>query len=664
MVVGAASAWAEEVTYTISSRNTLTTSGTAPTGSSATIEETYSTSKQMTSGNSQTLTLKGYDECKVTKLTLSMRSNSSGGAGKLSYSRDGGTNYIYIIGSASSGVSFNQNSWNGAWSTSYTDITKDVDFMCGTSDVIIRIAATANSLYCQSYTITYEKSFSYTITALSSNESYGTVTVSGKRIIANPSEGYRVSLDNPYDVTSGEATITQEGNIFTVEAEDDCTIRINFEEVPQHNAFFNVNGQTSTTSYIEGATISFPADPERIYGNDFIGWITSPIQGVENTSPILVTEALMGNSDITFYAVFAAPTTIIANETKSYGFETESDSNWNIDGPYRTFDKVNTGNCSGKINTNNTYVTFKKKVKVTEFSFAFTRTSTNNNYYVYIETSTDNTKWTAVETYPMSSFNSDGTFTTKSHTFDGKSELYVRFHCYNTTAIRFVDDVTITYKKMRQSYTNYCTTIPTSATIPIASACTDGSLYYGTYSNMQPFVVPSDLDVYEMTIANGVISKEKYETGAVVPANTGVLVAAQAAGNYTVNFSSDEGTSVLGASNMLRASGNGIDADAMEMFDANCKYYRLTMHNGTQIGFYWGAENGAAFNVAANKAYLAVPEGTSQGARGFNLYGGPTGIKEVFDSTDQFSSYNLQGQRVAANKKGLVIKNGKKYFNK
>lgn len=212
--------------------------------------------------------------------------------------------------------------------------------------------------------------------------------------------------------------------------------------------------------------------------------------------------------------------------------------------------------------------------------------------------------------------------------------------------------------------TLFTSTVPTSATIPIASACTDGMLYYGTYSNTQPFVVPSDLEVYEMTITNGVITRGQYETGAVVPANTGVLVASQTAGNHTVNFSSDAGTSVLGANNMLRASGNGIDADAMEMADANCKYYRLTMHNGTQIGFYWGAENGAAFSVAANKAYLAVPVGTSQGARGFNLFGEPTGIQEVMGSTDQHTSYNLQGQRVATNTKGLVIKNGKKYFNK
>lgn len=160
-------AWATDVTYTISSKNTLTTTGTAPNGSSATISETYSTSKQMTSGNSQTLTLKSYNGYKITQIKLSMRSNSSGGAGKLSYYINGGTNYSYLVGSSNAGVAFNQAAWHGSWSTSYVNVTKsNLNISCGTSDVIIKVEATANSLYCQSYTITYEADDSRTATTV------------------------------------------------------------------------------------------------------------------------------------------------------------------------------------------------------------------------------------------------------------------------------------------------------------------------------------------------------------------------------------------------------------------------------------------------------------------------------------------------------------------
>ena len=155
LIAGSSSSWADEVTYTISAKNTLTTTGTAPTGSSATIAETYNTSKQMTAGNSQTLTLKNYYGYKITNITLSMKSNASKGAGKLSYSTDGGTTLNYIVGSSSAGVNFNDVSWNGEWSTTYVDVSKDVDIIATTSDLVILLEATINSLYCQSYTITY-----------------------------------------------------------------------------------------------------------------------------------------------------------------------------------------------------------------------------------------------------------------------------------------------------------------------------------------------------------------------------------------------------------------------------------------------------------------------------------------------------------------------------
>ncbi len=148
----------ETVTYTLITKTTVSTTGTAPAGSSATFSQTYSTLAMMTSGNSQTLSLSGYNGYKITNITLSMKSNQSSGAGKLSYSTDGGTNYTYIIGSSSGGVAFNEDSWKGAWSTSFVDISKNVEIEpTSDSNFIIKIAATDNSLYCESYRLTYEK---------------------------------------------------------------------------------------------------------------------------------------------------------------------------------------------------------------------------------------------------------------------------------------------------------------------------------------------------------------------------------------------------------------------------------------------------------------------------------------------------------------------------
>ena len=198
-----------------------------------------------------------------------------------------------------------------------------------------------------------------------------------------------------------------------------------------------------------------------------------------------------------------------------------------------------------------------------------------------------------------------------------------------------------------------------AATINLAAACTDGEgNYYATYSNSSAFVVPADLTVYEVSVIKGELLLEAYATNEIVPANTGVLVAGTA-GDHNVVLSTG-GTSKLDADNMLRASGAGINAAAMAAADASCKFYRLTMHEGTQIGFFWGAADGAAFDVAANKAYLAVPNGEIGEVRGFNLNDGADAISEIMKNEKMSAIYDLSGRRVVKATKGLYIVNGKK----
>lgn len=156
LIVGSLGVWAETVTYTVASTSSVNVSGTAPTGSSATFSNTYSTKEQMTGGNSQTLTLSNYNGYQITGLTLSMKSNKSSGEGKLRYSTDGGTSWTYLVGSSGSGVAFSDAAWYGGWSQSYVNVTKSLNAICGTSNIVIKIEATANSLFCQSYTVTYE----------------------------------------------------------------------------------------------------------------------------------------------------------------------------------------------------------------------------------------------------------------------------------------------------------------------------------------------------------------------------------------------------------------------------------------------------------------------------------------------------------------------------
>lgn len=145
------------VTYTVTSTSAVSVSGVAPSGSSATYSSTCDTKNQLTGGSSMTLTLSGYKGMIVKGLTLSMKSNSSKGAGYLSVKV--GDTTLGSIGSSSSGVKFNTASWYGNWSTSYVDVKPTLSNNAYTiqngEDLVIVIGATANSLYCQSFTIEY-----------------------------------------------------------------------------------------------------------------------------------------------------------------------------------------------------------------------------------------------------------------------------------------------------------------------------------------------------------------------------------------------------------------------------------------------------------------------------------------------------------------------------
>lgn len=151
LMIGVNAAWAETVTYTVSSISSVTVSGTTPTDATAIYSSTYKSTCQLTSGNSMTLTLKGFTGCKITGLTLSMKSNSSKGAGSLSMTA--GSESLCNI----SACAFSNSNWYGSYSTSYVNVTPSITAYTvkNNEDVVIKIAATENSLYCQSFTIKY-----------------------------------------------------------------------------------------------------------------------------------------------------------------------------------------------------------------------------------------------------------------------------------------------------------------------------------------------------------------------------------------------------------------------------------------------------------------------------------------------------------------------------
>lgn len=200
LLIGSLNVWGTTVTYTITSTTAVSTYGTAPEGSSASFSQNYSTKCQMTSGKSMTLTLSGYAGYTITGLTLSMKSNKSSGSGSLAGSA--GSTFAKIDDAA-----FNTSSWHGDWSTSYVDVTPTVTptAVTGSNKVMITISASANSLYCESFTLTYEETSSAEATTTLIDDSG--ITNTNKHISASAGTLSATVYDSS-DKEIGDATVT------------------------------------------------------------------------------------------------------------------------------------------------------------------------------------------------------------------------------------------------------------------------------------------------------------------------------------------------------------------------------------------------------------------------------------------------------------------------
>ena len=293
------------------------------------------------------------------------------------------------------------------------------------------------------------------------------------------------SISSPDMSTTGEKTITVSYTEGEVTQTNTYTISVN--AAPTYKiCFYDGETKLKEEDLLIGATATPPSNPAGCTDYTFYGWWIETL-GTSNTTAHKVTDfTVSGAQD--YYAVYSHSTGGGGSTTATYGFEdTDDATKWDISAAItKDAGAKSTGTYGGIINTNHTYVAYTDKVKVTNFSFQLKRTSNNSNYYVYVETSANGTDWTTAETYGMGTFN-NGSFTSKSKDFDGETALYVRFHCYNTTAVRHVDNFSITYGGGGTTYyttTKDCT-IPTEVTVKFDAnggegTMTDQTIEYNT----------------------------------------------------------------------------------------------------------------------------------------------------------------------------------------
>ncbi len=608
------------VTYTVLNKSEVSSTD-APTGTTATYTSTYDTKYQLTKDNSMTLTLSGYAGKKITGLKLHMGSNMSSGAGYLDAKV--GSNTLASLGSSTKGVNFNKWYNNTSYSSSYNDVIAEVNAIKvgNKENIVIVIGATKNSLYVQSFTLTYEKASNKNDAGLSFSETTATAKLGetfnapeltnpyGLKVTYTSSNESVATVDATGAVTPvavGTTTITAKSDETETydagEASYTLTVKDNTDNTVFTETFDQCGGKGGNDGNWSGsiATSTLTADNT--------GWIFnagygaskcakiggSSTQGSAKTPSI----SLTGNGTLTFKAGAWAGDATTLNISAS-GAKLSKSSVTLADSKFTDY-SIDITNATGSVT-----ITFKAGQK------------SKNRFFLDDVVVSEAT--TAAETY---------TPATLSLVAKSGNDYYATFSSDQVTFFPESDENTSFMTDVQKAY---------------------------AFGDM--------LELTNLTTATTTIDGNEVN-GYFVPANTGVLIKA----SFTTTTTSIPYYTVSGK-NVTALEDNMLYPASKAMSDLGDGYYfyKLAYDDYTAktgLGFYWGADNGTVFTAKTNGAYLAVPK-TASAKSAFRFDGTTTGVNTInAKTTTNDVIYNIQGQRVGANYKGLVIVNGKKMIRK
>ena len=185
--------------------------------------------------------------------------------------------------------------------------------------------------------------------------------------------------------------------------------------------------------------------------------------------------------------------------------------------------------------------------------------------------------------------------------------------------------------------------------------------YATFYDSQNNYALPDGLKAYIVNAATtDALTYE--EVPYAIPAGLAVMLKSDNKRGGTYTLQPTGMTGIRHGNNLLKGS----DEATTTFADSdNCLFYKLAFgHSGSAnanvFGWYWGANNGAAFQIEGHRAWLAIPQGSAS-TRGYSLEDdGTTAINKVAADSEPDVYYNLKGQRVAAPTKGLYIINNKK----
>lgn len=178
-----------------------------------------------------------------------------------------------------------------------------------------------------------------------------------------------------------------------------------------------------------------------------------------------------------------------------------------------------------------------------------------------------------------------------------------------------------------------------------------GSTGFATLWAPVALEIPAGVTAYTATLDEAENALVLEEVSGVIPANTGVVLKADAADNYNFNITTGGNTATSSLSGQVNTIGYDKTTD-------NKVYTLQTIEEGT-VGF-------KAYNGEKLSGFKARLETTAEIQQALRLvFGGTTGIDSVAaDGNNASTVFDLSGRRVAAPAKGIYIVNGKKVIFK
>lgn len=448
-------------------------------------------------------------------------------------------------------------------------------------------------------------------------------------------------------------------------------VRVAYQDLAQFTINYIVNGQNTNPqeNVWEETALVFPT-PSAIYGKKFVGWTETPIDGTTNSEPTLVSTAgLKASANKTYYAVFATFTagtgtkktdnitravTGITNGATTY-------SNWSNKTVTGGSSAVYAGNSAGNYNTvqirsnnsNSGVVSTTSGGAISKVTLTWNSNTPNSETLVRkVEVYGSNSAYTqAIDLYDDGKKGTLlGTITRHlNETEVTVSGNYAYIGIRSNDATIYLDNIAIEWVSgSLDTYSEYCTTVPSSAQITVSAAG------YSTYYNSaSAYTMPANMEGYVWF--NGALDKG-FDAGDVVPASEPLVLKA-AQGTYTLNFTENAASHQYKADSMNDL--DGTDTETALTTDASSYFYGLSLNAAgetSSVGFYWMAADGAAFTNGAHKAYLKLAKTSGAPIMAFPFNDDTTGVSEL-----TVQSSKIKDGKFIENGKIVIVKNGVKY---